>query len=128
MDDNTVLKLKDLLGNRKAGLVLSDLSDATIGVKIDDHLNSVELAMRAAKVMEQIIAIDGWFVVKIFMGSQLENYKIYMRTLFKQVYSCKPSASRSSSPEMYFVCKGFKGARNISQEIDTHLYNKCGLS
>lgn len=40
--------------------------------------------------IQQIIAVGGNFVVKIFMGSQLDNYKTYLRSLFSSVHSAKP--------------------------------------
>ncbi|KAK2198320.1 bifunctional Ribosomal RNA large subunit methyltransferase E/Ribosomal RNA methyltransferase [Babesia duncani] len=99
--------------------VISDLAPACTGIKQDDHLNSTELCMQAASLMENIIAVGGSFLVKIFMGSQLERYKTYMKSLFNIVNSAKPRACRSESKEMYMVCKGFIGGPNIRGEVQT---------
>lgn len=76
-----------------------------------------------------MITVGGTFVVKIFMGGQLDRYKTYLRSLFSEVRSSKPKlvdfhftfcrACRSESKEMYFVCKKFIGARNIRGDVQT---------
>lgn len=118
-DESTHAHLLSALSGMKADVVLSDLAPACTGIKQDDHLNSTELCMQAASLMEKVIAVGGAFVVKIFMGGQLCNYKTYLQSLFQSVHAAKPKACRSESKEMYFVCKGFIGARNISGDVQT---------
>ncbi|EDO06174.1 ribosomal RNA large subunit FtsJ-like methyltransferase family protein [Babesia bovis T2Bo] len=116
-DQSTQAQLFSALQGAKADLVLSDLAPSCTGIKQDDHLNSTELCMQAAALMERIIAVNGSFVVKIFMGGQLNNYRTYLQSQFNTVHSAKPQASRSESREMYFVCKGFLGTRNIAGDV-----------
>ncbi|KAK1442641.1 ribosomal RNA large subunit methyltransferase E like protein [Babesia gibsoni] len=118
-DESTHAHILSALNGSKADVVLSDLAPPCTGIKQDDHLNSTELCMQAASLMEKIIAVGGSFVVKIFMGGQLGNYKTYLQSQFKTVHSAKPKACRSESKEMYFVCKGFKGARDLSGDVQT---------
>ncbi|CDR95056.1 ribosomal RNA large subunit methyltransferase J protein, putative [Babesia bigemina] len=118
-DETTHAHLLSAMGGAKADVVLSDLAPACTGVKQDDHLNSTELCMQAAQLMERLIAVGGAFVVKIFMGGQLTNYRTYLQSQFKTVHSAKPKACRSESKEMYFVCKGFLGARNLRSDVQT---------
>ncbi|GFE54537.1 ribosomal protein RNA methyltransferase () family protein [Babesia ovis] len=127
-DESVHAHLLSSLGGSKADVVLSDLAPACTGIKQDDHLNSTELCMQAASVMERVIAVGGSFVVKIFMGGQLGNYRTYLQSQFKTVHSAKPQASRSDSREMYFVCKGFLGPRNISGDVQIRgsFYHKEG--
>ena len=42
------------LGDRKADVVLSDMAPACTGIRHDDHMNSVELCLYAADLMEQV--------------------------------------------------------------------------
>jgi len=105
------------LGPRKADVVLSDLAPKLIGVRQDDHLASAELCLHAADIAEKILVADGSFVVKMFLGGQTQNYKVYLQSRFKKVHSCKPRASREESPEMFFVCKGFFGRAAFSEEV-----------
>ncbi|AFZ81215.1 ribosomal RNA methyltransferase, putative [Theileria equi strain WA] len=118
-DEITQSKLLATLDNAKADVVLSDLAPNCTGIKHDDHLNSAELCLQAGSLMERIIAVGGCFVVKIFMGSQLDNYKTYLRSLFSSVNSAKPKACRAESKEMYFVCRDFMGMRDIRGDVQT---------
>ncbi|EAN31703.2 FtsJ-like methyltransferase family protein [Theileria parva strain Muguga] len=118
-DQETHNKLLTLLDGVKADVVLSDLAPNCTGIKMDDHLNSAELCLQATSLMEKVITVGGTFVVKIFMGGQLDRYKTYLRSLFSEVRSSKPKACRSESKEMYFVCKKFIGARNIRGDVQT---------
>ncbi|GIX64636.1 ribosomal RNA methyltransferase FtsJ family protein [Babesia caballi] len=118
-DETTHAHLLSALGGAKADVVLSDLAPSCTGVKQDDHLNSTELCMQAAALMERLIAVGGAFVVKIFMGGQLANYRTYLQSQFRAVHSAKPRACRSESKEMYFVCKGFIGPRDLRGDVQT---------
>ncbi|ORM41400.1 Ribosomal RNA large subunit methyltransferase E [Babesia sp. Xinjiang] len=118
-DETTHAHLFSALNGAKADVVLSDLAPACTGVKQDDHLNSTELCMQASALMERVIAVGGSFVVKIFMGGQLSNYRTYLQSQFRAVHSAKPKACRSESKEMYFVCKGFLGARDLAGDVQT---------
>nr|PVC49480.1 ribosomal RNA methyltransferase [Theileria orientalis] len=118
-DEETQNKLIQTLDGVRADVVLSDLAPNCTGVKKDDHLNSAELCLQAASLMERVIAVGGTFVVKIFMGGQLDRYKTYLRSMFTAVSSAKPKACRSESKEMYLVCKNFKGARSIRSDVQT---------
>eukprot|EP00921_Rhytidocystis_pertsovi_P020719 GHVQ01033048.1.p1 GENE.GHVQ01033048.1~~GHVQ01033048.1.p1 ORF type:complete len:297 (+),score=32.09 GHVQ01033048.1:857-1747(+) len=115
--DELVSMLLKESGDRAADVVLSDMAPACIGVKVDDHLMSADLGLKALDLTEQILKVGGWFIVKMFMGSQIENYKVLLRSRFKSVKSAKPRASRMESPEMYFVCKEFIGRGNIAEEV-----------
>ncbi|PHJ25643.1 ribosomal rna large subunit methyltransferase [Cystoisospora suis] len=129
---STLHALLEELGERKADVVLSDMAPACIGVKQDDHLNSAELCLHASDLMEQILKLGGVFVTKMFMGSETNNFKVYLRSRFKKVSSAKPRydttsrlsslsqksrACRPESREMYFVCQGFVGRERISEEV-----------
>ncbi|CDJ50122.1 ribosomal RNA large subunit methyltransferase J, putative [Eimeria brunetti] len=116
-DAKTVHAVLQALGDRKADVVLSDMAPSCTGIRHDDHFNSVELCLYAADLMEQVLCLGGTFVVKIFMGSELGNYKTYLKSRFNRVASAKPRACRPESREMYFVCTGFKGRDKMSHEV-----------
>ncbi|PFH33871.1 ribosomal RNA methyltransferase (FtsJ) family protein [Besnoitia besnoiti] len=113
----TLQALLEELGEAKADVVLSDMAPSCIGVKQDDHLNSAELCLYASDLMEQVLKLGGTFVTKIFMGSETNNFKVYLRTRFKKVSSAKPKACRSESREMYFVCQHFLGRERLAEEV-----------
>ncbi|KFH01020.1 ribosomal RNA methyltransferase (FtsJ) family protein [Toxoplasma gondii MAS] len=113
----TLQALLEELGESKADVVLSDMAPACIGVKQDDHLNCAELCLFASDLMEQVLKLGGTFVTKMFMGSETNNFKVYLRTRFKKVSSAKPRACRQESREMYFVCQHFVGRDRLAEEV-----------
>ncbi|CRH02344.1 ribosomal RNA methyltransferase, putative [Plasmodium relictum] len=115
--DNIDNKLKELLQGRKIDIILSDAAVACIGNKIDDHLNSCELTLSITNFMEKYINIGGIYIVKMYLGSQTDNLKTYLKTIFQFVNTAKPKASRSESREIYLVCRNFQGRKKISEDI-----------
>jgi len=107
----------NVLGDRRADVVLSDMAPKLIGVKQDDHLASAETALFACDFVEQVLKLGGWFIVKLFYGGQGDNLKVYLKTRFERVRSVKPRASRNESREMYFICEKFIGRPKLSSEV-----------
>ncbi|KAL8447866.1 hypothetical protein Emed_004161 [Eimeria media] len=116
-DASTLRAVLQELRDQKADVVLSDMAPSCTGIRHEDHFNSMELCLYAADLMEQTLCVGGTFVVKVFMGSELANYKTYLKSRFELVRSAKPRACRQESREMYFVCIGFKGRDKISEEV-----------
>ncbi|SBT47117.1 ribosomal RNA methyltransferase, putative [Plasmodium ovale wallikeri] len=115
--DNVDDELKDVLKDKKIDIILSDAAVACIGNKIDDHLNSCELTLSITNFMEQYINIGGIYIVKMYLGSQTNNLKTYLKTIFQFVNTAKPRASRSESREVYLVCRNFTGRKKINEDI-----------
>lgn len=110
-------QLKDFLKEKKIDIILSDAAVSCIGNKIDDHLNSCELTLSITHFMEKFINMGGTYIVKMYLGSQTNNFKTYLKTLFEFVNTVKPRASRNESREIYLVCRNFKGRSRISEEV-----------
>lgn len=110
-------KVLDLLGGSRVDIVLSDMSPSTIGVSIDDHLAMTDLNLKACELMERVIAMRGWFVLKTFTGPETPKLKMYLNSRFEKVIGHKPEASRRESPEVFLICNRFKGREKISSEV-----------
>ncbi|KAI4834667.1 ribosomal RNA methyltransferase [Plasmodium brasilianum] len=115
--DNIDDQLKEILLGKKIDIILSDAAVACIGNKIDDHLNSCELTLSITNFMEQYINNGGTYIVKMYLGSQTNNLKTYLKTIFQFVNTAKPKASRSESREIYLVCRNFLGRKKIKEDI-----------
>lgn len=89
-------------------LVLSDMAAATTGHKQTDHLRTVQLAEMAAKFAVEHLSPGGHFVTKVFQGGAQGELKDLLDSSFRDVRYWKPPASRSSSPEMFAIAKGFR--------------------
>ncbi len=89
--------------------VISDMAPRTTGTKFTDQTRSLELCMEALEVATLYLKAGGSFVVKIFMGPDIQELLQPMRRQFTKVKSFKPQSSRQESKETFFVGTGFKG-------------------
>ncbi len=90
-------------------VVISDMAPKTTGHKFTDQARSANLCLEALAVAAACLAVNGTFVVKIFMGPDVEAYVKEMRTLFCTVKSFKPKSSRAESKETFYIGLGYKG-------------------
>ncbi|PMP97601.1 MAG: 50S rRNA methyltransferase, partial [Thermodesulfobacterium geofontis] len=51
---------------------------------------------------------DGSFVVKVFEGEKLPQFKKQIEKCFKSVKFLKPKSSRKESKEIFIIAQGFK--------------------
>lgn len=92
-------------------LVISDMAPRTTGTRFTDQARSLELAVEALAVAGLHLKPGGGFVVKIFMGPDIQELLAPMRAAFATVKSFKPKSSRAESKETFFVGLGFGGRR-----------------
>jgi len=90
-------------------VVLSDLAPNVSGVWEVDHARQIELARCAVRVGGKLLRASGSMLVKVFQGSEVEEFRGEMRSLFREFRIVKPQASRSESAELYFLGLGFVG-------------------
>ena len=89
-------------------VVMSDMAPRTTGTKFTDQARSLELACEALNVACLHLKAGGSFVVKIFMGPDVQELLQPMRKVFRSVKSFKPKSSRAESKETFFVGMGFR--------------------
>jgi len=89
--------------------VMSDMAPRTTGTRFTDQARSLELAVEALSVALLHLKDGGNFVVKIFMGPDIQELLAPMRRAFATVKSFKPKSSRAESKETFFVGLGFRG-------------------
>ncbi|CAE8637529.1 unnamed protein product, partial [Polarella glacialis] len=115
--EDTVERILEALGDRRADVVLSDLSHKLVGLKADDHLESMQSFLHASKIMERTLRLGGWFLVKLLVGPDQVHCRTYLDSRFQTVRSVKPPASRTVHGEMFFMCRGFTGRSPIAAEV-----------
>lgn len=98
-------------GFEQADGVTSDLAPKTSGIKDMDTGLSAELTDQAAYLSTQILKKGGYFVGKIFEGSDFQRVLRKIKRQFRQVHVFKPEACRDRSYETYIVAEGFLGAK-----------------
>ena len=107
-DEEVQGKIGELLGG-KADVIISDASPSLSGIRDIDQLRSLELVESVIKVAGRFLKKDGNLLVKVFQGPGFSELLKKLKGLFRRVKSTKPASSRKGSPEMYIVCRGFKG-------------------
>jgi 23S rRNA (uridine2552-2'-O)-methyltransferase len=92
----------------KIDIIVSDMAQNTTGNKNLDSLITGELCLDALNFAKDIINKNGFFVSKIFMGSNFKEIIDKARNIFKDVKIFKPKSSRKESKENYIICKNLK--------------------
>ena len=110
MEEETIERIEEQLPGR-LDVVLSDLSPNISGAWEVDHFRQIELARRALEVSVRLLKPDGWFVVKVFQGSEYDIFLKEVRKAFASVKAVKPRASRKGSAEIYLVAKGIRDSK-----------------
>ncbi len=100
----------EIAGGR-ANVVLSDAAPSTTGVKLHDHVLSIELARAAFDVARRLLDPGGNMVLKVFEGEDLPGLLRDVKQAFHPVKVHTPPATRNESWESFVVARGFKGGR-----------------
>ena len=87
----------------KADVVLSDMSPNLSGNYSVDQARSVELASFALEIASERKANS--FVVKVFEGSDFQDFRKTVIDEFGSVRTLSPEASRKQSSEVYLIAK-----------------------
>ena len=94
-------------GESKYDVVLSDVAPNVSGVWEVDHARQIELARCALRIACNVLRPSGNFLVKVFQGSEINDFRNEMKTRFQTLRIVKPLASRAESAELYFLGLGF---------------------
>lgn len=109
MDPEAPDRLRALLREGQADVVLSDMAAQGTGHARTDHLRIIGLAEAAAEFALSVMAPGGTFVCKLFQGGTERELLDRLKRAFGGVKHVKPPASRSESAEVYLVATGFRG-------------------
>ncbi len=90
-------------------LVLSDMAPKTTGIKVRDQALSLELAETALDYAIKFLKKGGNFIVKVFYGEDVPDFKNKMRKHFKSVKVFKPKSSKKESKEIFLIGFNFTG-------------------
>jgi 23S rRNA (uridine2552-2'-O)-methyltransferase len=108
MAEDAETRLKALLRDGQADVVLSDMAAPTIGHTRTDHLRIMGLAEAAAHFACDVLRPGGTFVAKVLQGGTERDLLDLLKKRFATVRHVKPPASRSDSAELYVLATGFR--------------------
>jgi 23S rRNA (uridine2552-2'-O)-methyltransferase len=103
-DEETFERIEGKLPGR-VDVILSDLSPNVSGAWEVDHFRQIELVRMALKASGRFLKPGGWFVAKVFQGSEYDALLEEVREVFSFLKVVKPRASRKESAEIYLVAR-----------------------
>ncbi len=109
LDADAPARLKALLREGQADVVLSDMAAPTTGHTGTDHLRIMGLAEAAADFACEVLSPGGVFLCKVFQGGTERDLLDILKRSFRTVRHVKPPASRKDSSELYVLAAGFRG-------------------
>ena len=112
MENDAPDRLKTLLRDGGADVVLSDMAGSTTGHARTDHLQIMGLAEAAVEFAVEVLKPGGVFVCKVFQGGTERDLLDILKRQFKIVRHVKPPASRKDSSELYVMATGFRGLKD----------------
>jgi 23S rRNA (uridine2552-2'-O)-methyltransferase len=112
LDPDAPAKLRDLLREGQADVVLSDMAAPTTGHARTDHLRIMALVEAAAAFAQDVLAPGGSFLAKVFQGGAERALLAELKRGFDSVRHIKPPASRAESAEVYLLGTGFRAAQS----------------
>lgn len=95
--------------SRRFDVVISDLAQNVSGIWEVDHARQIELARHALSIARGLMKPSGNLLVKVFHGSELQDFRKEMLSSFVTLRIVKPPASRPESAEIYFLGLGYTG-------------------
>jgi 23S rRNA (uridine2552-2'-O)-methyltransferase len=104
-EDGTKARIEESVGGG-ADVVVSDASPDISGEWTLDHARSVHLARNALAVARRVLVPGGYFVVKVFQGDTMNEFRDDVRDEFEDVATYTPDASRDESSEVYVLGLG----------------------
>jgi hypothetical protein len=108
-----VMPAKDALFD----VVICDGAPNVGGAWSREAYTQAALILDACKLATEFLAPRGMFITKVFRSSEYHALLYSFQQLFDRVESTKPMASRSTSAEIYVVCKGYKAPAKIDKRL-----------
>jgi len=105
-EEGTKERIVERLGEGGADAVVSDASPDISGEWTLDHARSVHLARNALDIARRVLTPGGYFVVKVFQGDTMNEFREEVGEEFEDVATYTPDASRDESSEVYVVGLG----------------------
>ncbi|MCH9639309.1 MAG: RlmE family RNA methyltransferase [Betaproteobacteria bacterium] len=107
-NESALNQLKNFLDGHVLDLVISDMAPNISGIVVSDQAKSMYLAELALTFAMETLNYGGNFLVKVFQGTDFDQFLKEMRAGFNKVLIRKPKASRNRSNELYLLGLGKK--------------------
>jgi len=88
---------------KKLDLILSDASINKSGNKFSDQIRQINLCLKIIDLTKKNLKINGSLVIKVFQGTDFDNFYKNVKQEFKYLKSYKPKSSKKTSNEIYLI-------------------------
>ena len=105
-ETETLERLEKELAGRRIDLVISDMAPNISGVGLADQARSIGLAELALDFACNRLKPGGSFLVKLFQGSGIDEFRKQLAGAFSTAVVRKPKESRGRSSELYLLAWG----------------------
>ncbi|XP_066362161.1 uncharacterized protein [Miscanthus floridulus] len=112
-----VRRLMDSNGVSAFDVVLHDGSPNVGGAWAQEATSQSALVIDALRLATMFLAPKGAFITKVFRSQDYNAIMYCLKQLFEKVEATKPSASRSTSAEIYIICLKYKAPAKIQPEF-----------
>lgn len=109
-DPMTHVKLKELLSNSQAHVILSDMAPNASGFREMDHEKIINMCLTLVDLADKVLRPGGSLVCKYWDGALACKLQEKLSCVFKDVRTVKPKASRKESAEVYLLARMYKKA------------------
>ncbi|MBP9721782.1 MAG: RlmE family RNA methyltransferase [Gammaproteobacteria bacterium] len=106
-EDTIQQQLLELLGGKKADVVISDMSPNLTGIATVDQAKSMHLVELAYDFARLVLKKNGIFLSKAFHGANFENLTKNIKQDFSKLLIRKPMSSRTESKEVYLLASDY---------------------
>ena len=107
-DDAVFEDLIEKVQGESVDLVISDMAPNITGIRAIDQPGSMHLAELALDFARSILREGAYFLVKVFEGEGIGEFKQILSNEFEKVKVRKPKASRSRSRELYLLAEKYR--------------------
>ena len=107
-EDAVFEDLIEKVGGDSVDLVISDMAPNITGIRAIDQPGSMHLAELALDFARSILREGAYFLVKVFEGDGIVEFKQVLANEFEKVKVRKPKASRSRSREIYLLAEKYR--------------------
>jgi len=107
-EDAVLEQLKQIVGDSRVDLVISDMAPNLSGVGSADSARIQHVCELALEFALHHLQPDGALIVKAFHGSGFSQIVESYKRNFRRVVERKPKASRDKSSETFLVARGLK--------------------
>src|SRR5690606_36990147 len=107
-EDEVLDQLKQIVGDSRVDLVISDMAPNLSGVESADSARIQHVCELALHFACQHLRPEGALIVKAFHGSGFSQIVETFKHYFRRVVERKPKASRGKSSETFLVARGLK--------------------